>query len=105
MEIENISEEETLVIRRMTLLPGEKMFWHSDSCRRFSVVVRGEKLAIEYQDTGEVEEFEVYAGMAGWDDPQPRKHRAINTGKCEYEEVVTFYRENSSQTPQPEGAA
>ena len=102
MQIETLTEEETVVIRRMTLAPGEKMFWHSDNCRRFTVVVKGEKLAIEYRESETLEEFEVFAGMAGWDEPQPREHRAINTGNCDYEEVVTFYRENALQDPQPQ---
>jgi len=29
------------------------MPWHTDSCHRFSVVVRGERLRIEFRDTGE----------------------------------------------------
>ncbi len=102
MDIETISEDETIVVRRMILSPGEKMFWHTDTCRRFSVVVQGEKLAIEYEDTGVIDEFEVQPGMAGWDEPDPRRHRAINAGTCTYEEVVIFYRNNSAQVPQPE---
>ncbi len=31
----------------------------------------------------------------------PRIHRAVNKGSEPYEEIVTFFRENSSIDPQP----
>lgn len=101
MRVETITELDDLVIRRMELAPGEAMFWHKDSCRRFSVVVQGARLAIEYQDNGEVVEFDVSTGTAEWDDPQPRVHRAINRSQNTYEEVVTFFRSSADVEPQP----
>jgi mannose-6-phosphate isomerase-like protein (cupin superfamily) len=101
MRVDIITERDELVIRRMVLEPGEAMFWHTDACRRFSVVVRGDRLTIEYQDNGQTEEVTVSPGMADWDQPQGRVHRAINTGIETFEEVVTFYREDAEQEPQP----
>jgi hypothetical protein len=101
MKVEMITERDDLLIRRLILDPGEPMFWHIDACHRFSVVVRGSQLAIEYKDSGEVLEFEVYPGMAGWETPEERVHRAINKGNDTYEEVVTFYRSGSDIDPQP----
>ena len=80
MKSETISERAYLIIRRHILEPGEVLPWHTDRCHRFTVVVSGESLNIEYQDSGEVETFAVHAGMADWDAPQPRVHRGINAG-------------------------
>ena len=101
MKISNITERDDLVVRRMTLDPGEAMFWHVDNCHRFTVVVRGSLLAIEYRESGTTEEIEVRSGEADWDAPDKRIHRAINKGNKTYEEVVTFYRDNPSIKPQP----
>jgi len=40
--------------------------------------------------------------MADWDDPDPRVHRAANTGATPYEEVVTFFLPRPGMDPQPE---
>lgn len=101
MKTEQITEDDHLVIRRMVLEPGEATFWHTDSCRRFSVVIRGSRLAIEYRDSGEVHRFEVRPGLAGWDEPESRVHRAVNLGEGAYEEVVTFHRHGREVDPQP----
>ena len=101
MRIEIISERDDLVIRRLILEPGEPMFWHTDICHRFSVVIRGERLRIEYRDTDERNEFDVAPGEAGWDAPEPRVHRAVNIGPGPFEEVVTFYRAARDVDPQP----
>jgi len=101
MRVEVITERSDLVIRRLVLDPGESMFWHTDSCHRFSVVVRGERLAIEYRDSGAREEFDVTPGEADWNAPEPRAHRAINVGAVPFEEVVTFYRAAADIDPQP----
>jgi hypothetical protein len=101
MRVELITSRNELVIRRLVLDPGEPMFWHKDTCHRFSVVVRGSRLAIEYKDSKEILEFEVFPGMTGWDAPEERAHRAINRGADTYEEVVTFYRSHSQLDPQP----
>jgi hypothetical protein len=41
---------------RLVLEPDEAMAWRTDACRRFSVIVRGERLRIEYRDSGVAEE-------------------------------------------------
>ncbi len=101
MELEVITDNDTLLIRRLRLAPGEPMFWHSDACRRFTVVVAGSKLAIEYRDSSEQVAVDVHPGMAGWDEPDDRTHRAINRGGEAYEEVVTFYKASPDVIPQP----
>lgn len=102
MHSETITETDELLIRRMTLAPGEKMYWHVDACHRFTVVIRGSRLAIEYRDSAETIEVDVHPGLAGWDAPDPRVHRAMNAGAEVYEEVVTFYRNDAQTDPQPE---
>ena len=53
MERELITQRRDLMVRRLILEPGEAMPWHTDSCHRLSVVVRGEQLRIEFRETGE----------------------------------------------------
>lgn len=101
MRLEVITERNDLLIRRQLLEPGEATPWHSDACHRFSVVIRGARLAIEYRDSGDREEFDAMPGEAGWDAPEPRIHRAVNLGADTFEEVVTFYREPPGIDPQP----
>jgi quercetin dioxygenase-like cupin family protein len=102
MQADLITRRDDLVIRRLILEPGEAMPWHSDSCRRFSVVVRGERLSIEFRDTGEKIAIAVHPGMADWDGPEPRVHRAVNIGSSPYEEVVVFFLASPDEDPQPE---
>ena len=99
---ETISQRTDLIIRRHILEPGESLPWHSDLCHRFSVIVRGEKIAIEYRDTKEVKTIPVHPGLAEWDAPQEKIHRAINTGKVPYEEVIIFFIDKPEMEPQPE---
>jgi len=101
MKIETITDNDDLLIRRLTLDPGEAMYWHTDACRRFSVVVSGCRLTIEYLESAEIVEVDVYPGLADWDEPDPRIHRAINRDRLPYEEVVTFFRTRPDQEPQP----
>ena len=77
MRMEVITKRDDLVIRRLVLEPGEATPWHTDSCHRFSVVVRGEQLLIEFRDTGEQVRVAVHPGMADWDDPGARVHRGV----------------------------
>lgn len=65
MQMEVITRRDDLVIRRLILEPGEALPWHTDACHRFTVVVRGERLRIEFRDTGEEESFAVHPGMVG----------------------------------------
>jgi len=101
MRAEVITERDDLVIRRLVLEPGEAMPWHTDACHRFSVVVRGEQLRLEFRDTGERVPVPVRPGLAEWDKPSLRVHRAVNAGASPYEEVVIFFREEPSTDPQP----
>ena len=78
------------------------MPWHTDVCTRYSVVIRGDVLGIEFRDTGNMERIPVQAGMADWDEPEPKVHRGVNVGSIPYEEVVMFFLESPDQEPQPE---
>jgi hypothetical protein len=102
MKSETITQRADLIIRRHILEPGEALPWHTDLCHRFSVVISGEKLSIEYRCSGEIETFPVQAGMADWDAPQPRVHRGINAGTVPYEEVIVFFLPEPNVEPQPE---
>jgi hypothetical protein len=102
MKSETITQRADLIIRRHILEPGEALPWHTDVCHRFSVVVRGELLRIEYRDSQEVETFAVHPGLADWDAPQARVHRGINAGTVPYEEVIVFFIDTPGLEPQPE---
>lgn len=102
MHIETITEREDLLIRRMTLEPGEATPWHTDVCHRFTVVIRGSGLVIQFKDRAGPVDVDVHPGFAGWDAPEPRVHRAINPSGDVYEENVTFYRNGVDIDPQPE---
>jgi hypothetical protein len=98
-----IESTDRYVVREMVLAPGEAMYWHVDPCRRFSVVLGGDRLSIEFMDPAAArEDFHVYRGLAGWDEPEPRVHRAVNTGREPFVEIVRFLRESASQVVQPE---
>jgi hypothetical protein len=102
--MEVITQRDDLLIRRQVLEPGEALPWHVDLCHRFSVVVRGDALAIEFRETGETISIPVHPGLADWDEPQARVHRGINTGETTYEEVFMFFLETPGMDPQPEQA-
>jgi quercetin dioxygenase-like cupin family protein len=101
MRTEIITRRDDLEIRRAVLAPGEATPWHIDAVHRFTVVVRGERLAIEFRD-GERIELAVAPGQADWDPPEPRPHRAVNVGAETFEEVVTFFLDPPGCEPQPE---
>lgn len=102
MRSETITQRADLIIRRHILGPGEALPWHTDRCHRFTVVVRGEMLKIEYRDSDDVETFPVHAGLADWDVPQPKVHRGINVGTIPYEEVIMFFIDEPGMEPQPQ---
>ena len=102
MKSETITQRADLTIRRHILEPGEALPWHTDRCHRFTVVVRGELLRIEYRDSQQVETFAVHAGLADWDAPQPNVHRGINAGAVPYEEVIVFFTDEPGMEPQPQ---
>jgi len=99
---ETIRERADVVIRRHILEPGEALPWHTDVCPRFSVIIGGEVIAIEYRDSKEIKTIPAHIGLAEWDTPQTRVHRAINTRKIPYEEVIIFFIEKPGIEPQPE---
>jgi hypothetical protein len=101
MQTEIITRRDDLLIRRAILAPGEATPWHVDVTHRFTVVVRGDRLALEFRDGGERVDFAVHPGQADWDAPEPRLHRAVNVGAETFEEVVTFFLEPGCADPQP----
>jgi hypothetical protein len=67
MKIELINNRDAVVIRRLVPGPGEPMFWHKDNCHQFSLVLRGSRLSIEFQESKEIVEIDVCSGMTCWD--------------------------------------
>jgi hypothetical protein len=96
-----ITKRDDLLIRRLILEPGEAMPWHTDSCHRFTVAVRGDLLRIEFRDTDEHASVAVHVGMAEWDEPESRVHRGVNAGSSVYEEIVLFFLDEPGIDPQP----
>lgn len=105
MQTEILTRRDELLIRRLILRPGEAMPWHTDPCRRFSVVVRGDRLRIEFRENGGHETLEMRPGLAGWDEPEPRVHRGVNVSAGAYEEVVMFFLDAPGVDPQPTARA
>lgn len=102
MAVEIITDRPDLLIRRTTLQPGEATPWHIDACDRFTVVVRGERIRIEFEAPNETAvDVSVTPGQADWDEPTATVHRAVNVGAVPFEEVVTFFRTAPDQDPQP----
>jgi hypothetical protein len=101
MQTEIITQRDDLIIRRAILAPGEATPWHTDLVHRFTVVVQGDRLAIEFRDGGGRDEFGVHPGLADWDAPELRVHRAVNVGERTFEEVVTFFLKDDVRDPQP----
>ena len=90
-----------ILVRRAILDPGESSAWHTDTCDRLTVILSGDRIAIEFRESGEIHEIDVNPGRVDWDEPTSEEHRAINVGQCRYEEVVTFFLSKSGQDPQP----
>lgn len=99
---QTITERANVIIRRHILEPGETLPWHTDLCHRFSVIIRGDSIAIEYRDSKDIKKISVHPGLAEWDAPQPKVHRAINIGEVPYEEVIIFFVDDLRMEPQPE---
>ncbi len=95
-----IAQRGTKLARRQILEPGESTAWHVDPYHRFSVVIRGSMLKVEFRD-GTAEQVRVKSGDAGWDEPTDREHRAVNVGANVYEEVTLFFLDRPISIPQP----
>lgn len=87
-------------MRRLRLEPGEATAWHRDPHHRVSVVVRGDALSIEYRDGSPSVAVPLAPGEAGWDEPEERVHRGVNTGTQPYEEVTVFFLAAPGAAPQ-----
>lgn len=104
MRIECVTRRDDLEIRRLILEPGEATPWHTDPCTRFTVVIRGDLLRIEFKDGAGEQRVPIHAGIADWDSPELRAHRAVNAGTQTYEEIVIFFRGQPGAETQPEAA-
>ena len=93
---------ENYLVRRQRLQPGEATPWHRDPCHRVTVVLSGDLLSIEFRDGGGALLCKVTPGEVDWSEPSERVHRAVNTGKAVFEEVVTFFLDSPDADPQPE---
>jgi quercetin dioxygenase-like cupin family protein len=89
------------LVRRLRLEPSEQLPWHVDPYHRVTVVLRGERLEIEYRDSGERQLISVRPGQVDWDEPTDRPHRATNVGGP-YEEVTIFFLDEDGAQHQPE---
>jgi quercetin dioxygenase-like cupin family protein len=101
MSEEILYEKGHVLVRRAILEPGESSEWHTDACDRVTTIVSGDRLAIEFRDSGNLQEFDVRIGQVGWDEPTSEVHKAINIGRQRYEEVVIFFLSEPGQDPQP----
>ena len=101
MPEEELIRRDTVVVRRLRLEPGEAMPWHTDPCHRVTVVLAGERLAIEARDGSELARFEVTPGQVDWDEPSACIHRGVNVGSLPYEEVTVFFLDRPDAVPQP----
>lgn len=91
----------TTLVRRLRLSPGEATPWHRDPFHRVSVVLGGDRLAIEYRDGSPSHDIQLTPGQVDWDEPGDRIHRAVNTGEQAYEEVAVFFLDRPDAVPQP----
>ena len=81
--------------------PGESLPWHIDPYHRVTVVLRGDRLRIEYRDGSTPQTITVEPGRADWDEPTDRPHRGVNAGTTTYEEITVFLLDRPDATPQP----
>jgi quercetin dioxygenase-like cupin family protein len=99
---ETLFRRGTTLVRRLHLAPGEVMPWHRDPFHRVTVVLQGNRIAIEYRDGGESHRLEVTSGQVDWDEPTNRIHRGVNIGEQPYEEIAIFFLDRPDAVPQPE---
>ena len=101
MECEILGRKQNVLVRRQRLMPGQSSPWHTDPLHRFTTVLSGTEITIEFRDGGEKIAVPVHAGLCDWDVPEPRVHRAVNTGSEVYEEIVVFLLGDENDDPQP----
>jgi hypothetical protein len=97
---ETIEHRGTTLIRRLVLAHGEATRWHRDPFERVTVVLQGERLAIEYRDGTPAVHVDVRPGLIDRDRASDRVHRAVNVGTI-YEQVVVFFLNRPDDDPQP----
>lgn len=90
------------IIAETTWCGGRASPRHRDPYRRVTVVLSGDRLAIEFRDGSETLSWDVTMGEVDWSAPSDRVHRAVNVGKQVFEEVVTFLLDRPDAEPQPE---
>ena len=98
---EVLVQRDNILVRRQRIEPGEALPWHTDPHHRVAVVTSGDELVIEFRGGGEPQRIELAPGMAGWDEPEPEVHRAVNTGSQPFEEITVFFLDRPDAIPQP----
>ena len=101
MPVADIARRGTVLVRRLTLAPGEATPWHRDPHHRVTVVLTGGTLEIEHRDGRPPERVVLAPGTVDWDEPFEALHRARNVGSAAYEEVVVFLLDRADAQPQP----
>ena len=99
---ETLHHRGTILVRRLSLAPGEATRWHRDPFHRITVVFQGTALAIEFLDGRPKKHVKVTPGQVDWDEPGDRPHRAINIGEAPYEEITIFLLSQPDDVPQPD---
>ena len=90
-----------ILVRRMSLLPGEATPWHYDLCHRITRVIQGATLAVEY-DEKMPNKYVIYTpGQIDWNKPSHNLHRAMNSSSQFYEELTIFFLDKPGLNPQP----
>ena len=98
---ETLHHRDKILVRRLVMEPGEALPWHVDPHHRVSVVLRGDRLRIEYRDGSKPHTIELTPGTADWDEPTDKAHRGVNAGTTTYEEITVFLLDRPDATPQP----
>ena len=101
MTEQTLHQRDLTLVRRLHLAPGQTTPWHRDPFHRVSVVLSGDRLAIEYRDQSPGHHIALTPGQVDWDEPTDRVHRAVNVGTVPYEEVTIFFLDRPGAVPQP----
>src|SRR5215467_11019356 len=73
---ETLHHRGTILVRRLSLAPGEATRWHRDPFHRITVVFQGAALAIEFRDGRPYKHVKVKPRQVDWDEPGDRHYFA-----------------------------
>jgi quercetin dioxygenase-like cupin family protein len=100
MSEEVLHRHGTTLVRRMRLAPGESTPWHSDPWHRVSIVVSGDRFAVELRDGSPTIHAKLTPGQVDWVEPSDRVHRAVNDGEQPLEVVTIYFLGHPDDLPQ-----